>query len=43
MLYGNFVEKGYPGGFAAGIPFSSPFLRSVPPEGRFLRKYDNKM
>lgn len=31
-------KKGIPAAKAAGIPFSSSFLRSVPPEGRFLRK-----
>ena len=30
--------QGIPAAKAAGIPFSSSFLRSVPPEGRFLRK-----
>lgn len=31
-------KKGIPAAKAAGIPFSSSFLRSVPPEGRFLRR-----
>ena len=30
--------QGIPAAKAAGIPFSSSFLRSVPPEGRFLRR-----
>ncbi|MFR3965570.1 MAG: hypothetical protein ACLTYD_04820 [Oscillospiraceae bacterium] len=30
--------QGIPTAKAAGIPFSLPFLQSVPPEGRFLRK-----
>ena len=37
FLFGG-QTQGIPAAKAAGIPFSSSFLRYVPPEGRFLRK-----